>query len=118
MATHSRILDWEIPWTEEPGRLQSLGSQESDTTGHTHTFSIKCSTFNNQGRTTGTAPGMKDTPSPGTGDKALPMELEFGQVTWCSQWSAWGHDVIRSSTWAICLASKAFLPTVVDVTVM
>ena len=27
MATHSRILAWEIPWTEEPGRLQTLGSQ-------------------------------------------------------------------------------------------
>ena len=32
MATHSSILAWRIPWTEEPGRLQSLGSQESDTT--------------------------------------------------------------------------------------
>jgi len=27
MATHSSILDWEIPWTEEPGGLQSMGSQ-------------------------------------------------------------------------------------------
>ena len=27
VATHSRILAWEIPWTEEPGRLQSLGLQ-------------------------------------------------------------------------------------------
>ena len=26
MATHSNILAWEIPWTEEPGRLQSIGS--------------------------------------------------------------------------------------------
>ena len=32
MATHSSILAWRIPWTEEPGGLQSLGSQESDTT--------------------------------------------------------------------------------------
>ena len=32
MATHSIILAWRIPWTEEPGRLQSMGSQESDTT--------------------------------------------------------------------------------------
>ena len=31
MATHSSIFDWRIPWTEEPGRLQSMGSQESDT---------------------------------------------------------------------------------------
>ena len=27
MATHSGILAWRIPWTEEPGRLQSMGSQ-------------------------------------------------------------------------------------------
>ena len=29
MATHSSILAWEIPWTEEPGGLQSRGSQKS-----------------------------------------------------------------------------------------
>ena len=28
MATHSRILAWEIPWTKEPGGLQSMGSQK------------------------------------------------------------------------------------------
>ena len=27
MATHSSIFAWRIPWTEEPGRLQSMGSQ-------------------------------------------------------------------------------------------
>ena len=27
MATHSSILAWTVPWTEEPGRLQSMGSQ-------------------------------------------------------------------------------------------
>jgi len=32
IATHSNILAWRIPWTEEPGRLQSMGSQESNTT--------------------------------------------------------------------------------------
>ena len=32
MGTHSNILAWRIPWTEEPGRLESMGSQESDTT--------------------------------------------------------------------------------------
>ena len=32
MATHSSILIWEIPWTEEPGRLQSWGRKELDTT--------------------------------------------------------------------------------------
>ena len=32
MATHSSILAWRIPWTEEPGGLQSIGFKESDTT--------------------------------------------------------------------------------------
>jgi len=32
MATHSSILAWRIPWTEEPDRPQSTGSQELDTT--------------------------------------------------------------------------------------
>ena len=32
MATHSSILARKIPWTEEPGRLQSIGSQELDKT--------------------------------------------------------------------------------------
>ena len=32
MATRSSILVWRIPWTEELGRLQSMGSQELDTT--------------------------------------------------------------------------------------
>ena len=32
MAIHSSILAWRIPWTEEPYRLQFMGSQESDTT--------------------------------------------------------------------------------------
>ena len=30
-ATHSSTLAWEIPWTEEPGGLQSMGSQKSQT---------------------------------------------------------------------------------------
>ena len=33
-STHARILAWEIPWTEETGGPQSMGSQESDTTEH------------------------------------------------------------------------------------
>ena len=40
MATHSSILAWRIPWTEEPGELQSKGCKESDAneaTEHAHT---------------------------------------------------------------------------------
>ena len=36
MATHSRTLAWKIPWTEDPGKLQSMGRKESDTTEQLH----------------------------------------------------------------------------------
>ena len=36
MATYSRILAWRIPWTEEPGGLQSLGSQRVGQDGATN----------------------------------------------------------------------------------
>ena len=39
MAIHSSILAWRIPWTEEPGRLQSMGSQ-LDTTERLHFLSL------------------------------------------------------------------------------
>ena len=48
MATHSSILAWKMPWTEEPGRLQSMGSQRVrhdlvcvHTHTHTHTERAK-----------------------------------------------------------------------------
>ena len=43
MAPHSNILAWKIPWMEEPGGLQSMGSLESDTTERLHFhFSLSC----------------------------------------------------------------------------
>ena len=43
MAPHSSTLAWKIPWTEEPGRLQSMGLLESDTTERLHFhFSLSC----------------------------------------------------------------------------
>ena len=38
MATHSSILAWKIPWTEEPGRLQSMGWQR---VGHDRATSLR-----------------------------------------------------------------------------
>ena len=40
MATHSSILAWRIPWTEELGGLQSTGHKELDTTDFTFTIFI------------------------------------------------------------------------------
>ena len=43
MATHSSILAWKTPRAEEPGRLQSVGSRESDTAEQLHFhFSLSC----------------------------------------------------------------------------
>ena len=36
MAPHSSTLAWKLPWTEEPGRLQSMVSGKSDTTKRLH----------------------------------------------------------------------------------
>ena len=50
MATHSSILAWRIPWTEEPGRLQSMGLQRVEHARALNTFiskslNIYCLTF-------------------------------------------------------------------------
>ena len=43
VAPHSSTLAWRIPWVEEPGRLQSMGREESDTTEQLHFhFSLSC----------------------------------------------------------------------------
>ena len=43
MATHSSTLAWKIPWTEEPGRVQSMGSLRVGTTEQLHFhFSLSC----------------------------------------------------------------------------
>ena len=57
MGTHSSILAWRIPWTEEPGRLHSMGLQRvsHNWTGNTHTqthtnidtYLLKCSLSTN-----------------------------------------------------------------------
>ena len=43
MAPHSSTFAWKMPWMEEPGRLQSMGREESDTTERLHFhFSLSC----------------------------------------------------------------------------
>ena len=44
MASHSSTFAWKIPWTEEPGGLQSMGSLELDTTERLH-FHFSLFTF-------------------------------------------------------------------------
>ena len=43
MAPHSSTLAWKIPWTEEPGRLQSMGSlSQTGLSDFTFTFNFSC----------------------------------------------------------------------------
>ena len=41
MATHTSILTWETPWTEESGGLQFMGHKEANTTENMHTHTIQ-----------------------------------------------------------------------------
>ena len=58
MATHSSVLPWRMPWTEEPGRLQSMGSQR---VGHAWSGSA-C---------TQAPPGSLVSVNPGVGERSL-----------------------------------------------
>ena len=51
MTTHSSILAWKIPWTEETGGLQSMGSKELDTTDW---LTLSLSFFHNSKKIHGT----------------------------------------------------------------
>ena len=58
MAPHSSTFAWKIPWMEEPGRLQSMGSLESDTTERLHFhFSLSCVGEGNGNPLQGSCPG-------------------------------------------------------------
>ena len=46
MATYSSILAWRIPWTEEPARLQSMGSQRAGHNYHLHLLSLSITHLN------------------------------------------------------------------------
>ena len=77
MATHSSILAWRIPWTEEPGGLQSMGSQRVGhdwvTFTHTHTLVITPRTTL-QNRPEGIAAAMSWAAIP---RRALPQSQEL-----------------------------------------
>ena len=76
MATHSGTLAWKIPWTEEPGRLQSMGSQSrTRLSNFTFTFSSSDgeeSTCN--ARDLGSIPGLG---RPSGGWHGNPLQYSF-----------------------------------------
>ena len=74
IATHSNILAWKIPWMEEPGRLQSMGSQR---VGHSWATSLSVSRGLSGG--TGQAPKLVwDSLSEGKGEPLWGVDPVYG----------------------------------------
>ena len=65
MATHPSVLAWRIPWTEEPGGLQSLGLQRVGHDSATFTFTLH---FHALEKEMATHPSVLAWRSPGTGE--------------------------------------------------
>ena len=73
MAAHSSTFAWRIPWTEEPGGLQFIGSLESDTTERLHFhFSLSCI---GEGNGNPFQCSCLENPRDGKPDRLLSMEL-------------------------------------------
>ena len=68
MATHSSILAWRIPWTEEPGRLQSIGTQLKQLSKHACMHA--CMWSSGRALSSSDNPGSPHSPTPGPGDSA------------------------------------------------
>ena len=83
MATHSSVLAWRIPWTEKPGRLQSMGSWR---VGHNWATSLSLSTFMHWRR--------KWQPSPAF----LPGESQgWGSLVGCCLWGRTESDTTEAT---------------------
>ena len=80
MATHSSTLAWKIPWTEEPGRLQSMGSRR---VRHDWATSLSLSTFMHWRRKWQPTPVLLHWRIPGTGEPGGLPSLGLHRV---------GHD--------------------------
>ena len=65
MAPHSTTLAWQIPWTEEPGRLQSMGSAKSRTRLSDFTFTFHFHALEKEMATHSSVPAWR---IPGTGE--------------------------------------------------
>ena len=96
MATHSNTLDWKIPWTEEPGRLQSMGSPR---VGHDWATSLSLFTFMHW--------RSKWQPTP----VFLPGESQGrGSLVGCSPWGRRvGHDWCELAAAAFIFLKVLFL---------
>ena len=101
MAIHSSILAWKIPWTEEPGRLQSMGSQ-SQTRLSNFTFTFPGSSDGKESACQLGRPGFKTWVQPLGQEAALAkgMATHSSILAWRILWTwrATDHGVAKSQT--------------------
>ena len=113
MAMHSSILAWRIPWTEDPGRLQSMGSQRigQDLVTITHSYLLRASQVAlivmnlpakvGDVRDVGSIPGSGRSPRGGNGNSLQYSDLE-NSMDGGSWWTTL-HGVTKSQTQESCL---------------
>ena len=94
MAPHSSTLAWKIPWTEEPGRLQSMGSLG---VGHDWTTSLSLFTFMHWRRKWQPTPMFLPGESQGQGNLVGcclwgRTESDTTEATWQQQHCVWGNE--------------------------
>ena len=114
MATHSSILAWKIPWTEETGRLQSMGLQRvrhNWVTEHAHTClgaSLVAQTVKNlPAWRTGFNPWVRKIPWRRKWQSTLVfLTGEFHGQKSLVGYSPWGHKELNTTEWLIHLAKK------------
>ena len=103
MAIHSSTIAWKIPWTEEPGRLQSMGSQKSDTTEWLHIQTSNCAVLSHS--------VMSDSASPWTeepgGLQSIGI-LQAGILEWAAMPSSRGSSQPRNQAHVSHIASRFF----------
>ena len=97
MAIYSSTLAWRIPWTVEPGRLQSTGSRRVGQDWVTNIWIFPGSSDDNNAGDPGSIPGSGRSPEEGNGDSLQDSCLENPMDR--RAWKATVHSVTKSWTW-------------------
>ena len=111
MATHSSILTWEIPWTEEPGRLQSHGVTKSQTWLSDFTFfhfHFLCTNRKAKVKVTESCPTLcspMDCSPPGSSVYRI---LQAGTLRWVAISFSKGSSQPGGRTQVSCIAGRLF----------
>ena len=105
MATHSRILAWRIPWTKEPGGLQSIGPQRVRHDWATNTFTITSHSLKYSVCTMGTCQGTQAGPRGCRSQSPCPSPSRSGS----QPWPYWHFGPNNSLLWGVVKCSASLI---------